>query len=297
MVPVHCPGTVARPWPGGPSAPGVCSGGMRISRLAVPAVLAALILAAGLTATLPAMARSACVTSNPSGSCGPYAYRGITNSNGYNTYVGNNCWADPRCRQTITARNPGSWTVRAREPAGNTSVRTYPDVQQLFNNWTGRGWNGSGTMADTPVRGLAWLYSSYAEVTPGGGTIAQFAYDIWMSRNGHHASEIMIWTDNHNRGSGGAQFKASAVIFGQRWTLYQDGSDELIWSLGRPGTFARQTHGTVHILALLHWLQAHGYTAQAARIEQVDAGWEICSTGRVPRMFRVSHFTLHSVAR
>jgi hypothetical protein len=41
--------------------------------------------------------RTACVTSDPSGNCGPYHYDGATNSNGFNTYVGNNCWADPPC--------------------------------------------------------------------------------------------------------------------------------------------------------------------------------------------------------
>jgi len=42
------------------------------------------------------------VTTEPSGNCGPYYYSRITNSNGFNTYVGNNCWDDPSCQQTIT---------------------------------------------------------------------------------------------------------------------------------------------------------------------------------------------------
>src|SRR3982750_3756068 len=29
--------------------------------------------------------------------CGAYAYAGIVNSNGYNTYVGVDCWANPQC--------------------------------------------------------------------------------------------------------------------------------------------------------------------------------------------------------
>ena len=266
---------------------------MRLIRLAVPAAILSL-LAAGLAAS-PAAARAACVTSSPSGNCGPYYYPRITNSNGYNTYVGNDCWADPHCQARITARSPGDWSLTAREPAGNDAVKTYPDIQQLFNDWDGHGWHGSD---DTPVRALGGLYSSYAETMPRtAGTTAQFAYDIWLSSNAGHPSEIMLWTDNVHRGDGGAARRASAVFRGQRWTLYQNGGGELIWSLGRPGTFARQAHGTVHIQAMLSWLQRHGYIAQAARIGQLDAGWEICSTGGVFEKFRVSHYTLRAGAR
>src|SRR5271163_4842038 len=39
----------------------------------------------------------ACVTSSPTGTCpGAHDYTtGSTNSNGYNTYLANNCWGDP----------------------------------------------------------------------------------------------------------------------------------------------------------------------------------------------------------
>src|SRR5439155_699312 len=79
-----------------------------------------------------------------SGSLGPYGYSGITNSNGYNTYVGNNMWAaNSGTTQTACAANPGNWSVVANAgPNGYTGVQTYPDVQQLFSDWTGSGWNG-----------------------------------------------------------------------------------------------------------------------------------------------------------
>ena len=35
----------------------------------------------------PSPGGTACVTSDPSGNCGPYDYAGIVNSNGFNTYV------------------------------------------------------------------------------------------------------------------------------------------------------------------------------------------------------------------
>jgi hypothetical protein len=234
----------------------------------------------------------ACVTSASNGNCGPYHYPAISNSNGFNTYVGNNCWADPSCRQTVSANNPGDWQVVATEPAGNTGVRTYPNVQQLTNNWP---WSPSGcgqSCSDTPIAGLSQLTSSYTEVTPRGGTIAQFAWDIWTNNNAGHPGEIMVWVDNSNRGSGGATQVGSASIAGQAWTIYRYGSGELIWSLGAPGTFAQQGSGTVDLLAILRESIARGLTSPGATIGQIDAGWEICSTGGGPETFTVSRYTI-----
>ena len=233
-----------------------------------------------------------CVTSAPSGNCGAYDYPRIVSSNGYNTYIGNNCWADPSCSQTVSANSPGDWQVRADEPAGNTAVKTYPDVQQLFNNWTGSGWGPCGACTDTPLNSLTSLTSSYAESTPhNAATIAQFAWDIWMDNNAGFPDEVMVWVDNSNRGSGGARQVGSATIGGQAWTAYEYGTGEFIWSLGAPGTFAQQPAGTVNLLALLRWMQGHGFMAASPVITQIDAGWGICSTGGGPETFRVSSYS------
>ncbi len=225
--------------------------------------------------------------------CGPYTYAGITNSNGFNTYVGNNCWAHPDCGYVTTVNDPGNWNTVATEPAGNTAVKTYPDIQQLMNNFSADGtWSGS---SDTPISGLSALSSSYAETMPhNSGTIAQAAWDIWLSNDGGFPNEVMVWVDNVNRGDGGATQKATATVGGQDWTLYQFGADEAIWSLGAPGTFAQQGTGTVDLLALLRWMQSHGYAAAGAAISQIDFGWEICSTGGVNETFTVSNYTLKS---
>ena len=131
----------------------------------------------------------------------------ISNSNGYNTYVGNNCWADPQCKQTVRANNPGNWQVTSTEPAGNGAVMTYPNVQQLTNNWDGSGFNG---FQDVPLSALSVLSSSYTETTPHDASmIAQAAWDVWISNAGSHSNEIMIWVDNVGRGSGGADQRAT----------------------------------------------------------------------------------------
>lgn len=249
------------------------------------------------TATTPSsMATSpgnwSCVTSAPEGTCGPYGYAGITSSNGFNTYVTNHCWGDPTCQQTLSANDPGQWQVVARQAAGNTSVRTYPNAQQLMNNWTGNGWGPCGTCSDTPLSALTQLTSTLTEVTPRGGTIAQFAWDIWTNNNTGHPAEIMVWVDNSGRGSGGATQVGTATLAGQDWTIYMYGDGELIWSLGAVGTFAQQGSGTVDLLAILQESVRQGFTSPAATIGQVNAGWEICSTGGVDETFAVSRYSL-----
>src|SRR4029077_5427051 len=91
------------------------------------------------TSSSPPPGGTACVTRDPSGNCGPYDYPQITNSNGFDTYVAKNCWAAPSCQQTVTAHGPGNWSLSAHEPAGNTAVMTYPNVQQLMNNYSPAG--------------------------------------------------------------------------------------------------------------------------------------------------------------
>ncbi|HZC69336.1 MAG TPA: hypothetical protein VE442_01455 [Jatrophihabitans sp.] len=254
--------------------------------------------------TSPPPTGSGCTTSRHSGACGAYDYDQITNSNGYNTYVGNNMWAcgpesdTTSCGpQTLTAAGPGDWKVVSKQAAGNTAVLTYPDTQQLTNNWNGSGWGGNNGFSDTPINGLSQLSSNYAETMPRtSGTDAQAAWDIWLSDNSGHPSEIMVWVDNVNRGNGGATFKASATVAGQAWTLYQYGGGEIIWSLGARGSYAQQSSGTVDLLALLRYLQTNGYIAAGADIGQIDFGWEICSTGGVNGTFTVSAYSIHLAA-
>jgi hypothetical protein len=252
-----------------------------------------LVIAAMVPTGAADAARRLCVTSDPSGNCGAYGYARIVNSNGYNTYVSNNCWADPHCKQTITARSPGNWKVVGTEPRGNTSVKTYPDVKQLFNNWCGHRWAGCANPTDTPIRALSRLKFGYQLTMPRprSGTIGQAAYDIWTSDS--KRNEIMIWVDNDNRGSGGAKFIASyRTRDGSRWSLYFYGS-EVIWSLGRKGTFARQASmARVPVHELMKYLVDHGYEGARSRVGELDFGWEICSTGGRQQTFAVTGYSI-----
>jgi hypothetical protein len=271
-------------------------------RRLAPLLLTAALLLGGL-ASAPAQAAGGCAgtATKADVTCGPYADHGITMSNGFNTYVSTNCWAHPGCGYRLaapaaSAHSAEPWSVTATETAGNTGVRSYPDIQQLTNNWCGAGWGGCASPGDTPLSGLRLLRGSYAETMPhNAATDAQAAWDLWLTGNGGGANEVMVWVDNVNRGDGGAARAGGATVAGQPWTLYQYGGGELIWSLGGPGTFARQARGTVHLLALLRWLQAHGFEGPGSRLAQADFGWEICSTGGRAERFAVSSYTLTGV--
>lgn len=243
------------------------------------------------TAT-PTPTPKACVNSQPEGVCGPYRYGRIISSNGYNSFVSNSCWADPTCNQTMSANNPGDWQVVAQEPAGNTAVMTYPNAQQLFNNYCGNNTWGCDNK-DTPISALRKLKFAYAETMPAAssGTIAQAAYDIWTNDPKHN--EIMIWVDNSGRGAGGARFDASYTTSnGQVWSLYFYGR-EVIWSLGAKGKFAQQkSSADVPVYELMRYLVDHGYQGASSSIGQINFGWEICSTGGTGQRFTVTDLSI-----
>jgi Glycosyl hydrolase family 12 len=241
------------------------------------------------SASTPAPLPTGRSTSASDGVLGPFVYPKITNTNGYNTYVANNMWAagGSGMTQTLTAADPGKWYIVAKAPARNTAVLSYPNTQQLFNNWSGGGWNGGGTMSDTPISRLKQLESTFAEnMNAVPGTNAEAAYDVWLSGTSG-PTEIMIWIDNANRGTGGADQIGTGTFGDQKWTLLQYHGGEIIWSSN-----ANKQSGTVDILAMLRDLQSRGLVSSGAAIGQIDFGFEICSTGGAPETFSVSHYSL-----
>jgi hypothetical protein len=232
------------------------------------------------------------MTSAVKGSCGPYTYPAITGSNGSTTYVLNNMWgANSGTTQTLTASDPGSWSVVANaQPAGNTAVQTYPDTQQIYTR--------SDNTPD-PLSGFGSILSSFAvQMDPTGGTSAEAAYDIWMGQSSatDYADEIMIWNDQANRGTcGGATVEANAYFGGsngvprQNWTLCSYRGSELIWYL----TNRNEQSGTVDVLSMLTWLESHHYLPAGSGLNQIDYGFEICSTPSA-KTFTVNQYAIKS---
>jgi hypothetical protein len=229
----------------------------------------------------PTAAGPACVISASDGAC-YYTYAGVSGSGtdgGNQTNVIQNIW-NPigGITQTMTVYNPGNWSVTANMPAANKAVVSYPDVQQIYTTTSNE---------PNPLSGYSSITSSYTESSPANGDY-EAAYDIWANSG---SQEIMIWVENHGQTPAGSVV-ASATI---------DGVGYQVWSTGPAGSAttpismvmnSTQASGSVNILDDLHWLQANGYMKADSGINQIDFGWEICSTAGVPETFTLNRYTL-----
>jgi hypothetical protein len=231
----------------------------------------------------PAAQGKACVTSALNGTCGPYSYSGISGSNGTQTNVIQDVWNPIMgASQTLTASSPGNWSVSANMPSGNTAVVSYPDTQQIYTTTKN---------TPNPLSGYASITSSYAGNSPAGGhDDYEAAYDIWTGTgSNNYAQEIMIWVDNHGQHPAGSAVAAATI----------DGVGYKIWSTSKAGAVgntvsmvlnSNQPAGSVNILDNLKWLESNGYMPAGSGLNQIDFGWEICSTGGAAETFTLSQY-------
>jgi len=223
-----------------------------------------------------------CVTSATMGSCGPYNYPQISASGG-GTTVTQDVWNPiAGASQTLTAYNPGDWSVTADMPAGNGAVVSYPDIKQLYT-----------TTSNTPdpLSDFKSITSSFAESGPGsgGGDDYEAAYDIWAGTGSDdYAQEIMIWVDTHGQIPAGSK-AATADIGGTSYTVWSANDHPVSLVLD-----SNETSGTINILAALDWLMSHGYMPAGSGLNQIDFGWEICSTGGTAKTFRLTEYGIQS---
>jgi hypothetical protein len=237
----------------------------------------------------PTSTAAACVTSDLSGGCpagGAYTDPSeITNSNGFNTYVTQNVFGTVQS-QTLTAYSPSDWKVTANSTAGDTSVESYPDTQQLYQ---------TSSNTPDPLSRFATLTGTETESMPhNSGTIAEAAWDLWTN----YTSDIMVWNDNVNRCNSGAQgtlLAASQTVSGQTYDVYRYGGTggEIIFSeqgAGGTGTCAQDPSSSVDILAFLSWVNSH--VTPITGVSQIQYGFELCSTGGTAEDFAVSALTI-----
>jgi hypothetical protein len=225
---------------------------------------------------------AACVTSQAKANCGPFNYSEVQGTSS-GPIVGNDVWNPiSGWKQTLYADNPGHWHVTAVMPAGNTAVVSYPS---------------SGSYYGGKLSSFSSMTSSFTEnMHATGSTTAWAAYDIWLN---DYNNEVMIQHDFANNGL--CPMKATATFGGSRgvpvqhWYLCQYGS-ELIWKLyngsaQQPANVSEQS-GSVDILAMLTWLEDHGYLPHNSTLVLIGYGWELCSTGGVPETFTVSRYSI-----
>jgi hypothetical protein len=280
------------------------------------ALLTSVLLIAGIIiglASAPALA-AVCTGTGANFNCGPYAYSQadnnpdgyVINSNGFNDNVQNNCWADPNCQQTITASDPGNWSVTGNEPAGNGSVMTGPQASLNFGNWCAAEstWQnltkdgcGNNPIGDTPLSALSSLTGATSDSFPHNSqTIAEAGWDIWTN----YSADIMVWNDTVNRcnsGSFGGTTLATGVAIGSHvYDVYRygDPGGEIIFveeGPGGVGTCAQDASPTVDLKGILSETEALGIKSNIT-LGLLTYTFELCSTGGSPETFSLSHLTV-----
>ena len=135
------------------------------------------------------------------------------------------------------------------------------------------------------------MVSSFSEtMNATSSTNAWATYDIWMG----NGDEIMVQHDFSPHADPECPHVATATFGGsfgvpvQTWGLCKFGT-EFIWQL--PAS-ASEHSGSVDILAMLTWLEQHGYVPRNDPLGAIGYGWEICSTGGVNETFQVSKFSI-----
>ena len=171
-------------------------------------------------------------------------------------------------------------------PAGNTAVVSYPSLGAWFDV--------SGTSNPTPLSDFKSIESSFNEdMNATSATSAWAAYDIWLGPDGGTTApyEVMIQTDFANQGT--CTHVATTTFDGQNWGLCENGSEQ-VWQLlnGSSTGTSNESAGTVDILSMLTWMQAHGHLPQNLGLSLVGYGWEICSTGGHNETFQLNNFSI-----
>jgi hypothetical protein len=201
---------------------------------------------------------------------------------GYN--VRQNMWACPdNCgAQSLWAVSSSNWGVVSNQPRGNTAVLAYPDVQDIM------------TRADdtpAPLRPFKMILSSFNQSMPSSGDF-EAAFDIWLN---NWNTEVMIWTDNHGQRPAGSPV-ATLSLYGQKWTLWKGSGKSGGYPSG-PFSFVlhgNETRGVAHILVTLDYLVSHRYIPSSSAIDDVEYGWEICSTNGKAASFLMKSFAVHT---
>jgi hypothetical protein len=219
----------------------------------------------------------ACVTSKAMGMC---HFRHYSEATGVvSSGVGQDVWASiPGWHQTLYASDLGHWQVRAKMPAGNTAVVSYPDAGVYFNK---------------SVSKYTSIVSSFTDRIPlGSGTNAEASYDIWF--NDSSINEVMIQNDFSRGRTPSCDWAARRVRFGG-----EHGVPVHLWNLCVSGSAAYwviatgdMPSGSVNILAMLKWLVRHGQLPKGVEITGCGYGFEISSTGGRYETFRVSRYTM-----
>ncbi len=229
--------------------------------------------------TVPASTRWACVTSTLKGHC-PFGPNSQITGASSAPWVDQNVWSPvPGWQQTLSADSPNDFQVVANMPVGNTGVVAYPN---------------SGVYFSGAVDSYSRFTSSFVEDMHKTHQTSGWAmFDLWFN-NWHN--EVMIQYDFANNGDcdslATATFGGSNGVPVQNWHLCEFGST-LDWKLGNSeANRTSEQSGSVDILAMIEWLEAHGYLPGHTTWTGFSNGWEICSTGGQNETLQMSSYSV-----
>jgi len=171
--------------------------------------------------------------------------------------------------QTIWADSFHHWGVVTNQ-AQSTSVKTYPCVQQDYN--------------EIPYTRLTYLRSGFTQAMPTAPNLdAEAAYDLWLN---HYKIEIMMWVDNQGQTPAGSVV-AHVNFYGENFAVYKPHHTLFSFVL----TGRQQTTGKVHLLSALRWLVTNHWLRSDVKLTQANFGWEIAASGGTTN-FSVSNYWL-----
>jgi len=174
--------------------------------------------------------------------------------------------------ETVYVCSGSSWYVVSKQPTGNTAVLSYVSTQVNYDS--------------VPLSSFTSITSTFSEVSPHVGDY-EAAYDVFF--NPGNQWEVMVWVDNYNQTPGGGwnPIATNVSVGGSSYNVYQSGSTIYYVAV------SNFTSGTVDLLAIFqdatvqrHWLPA------SVTLEQIQFGWEICSTDGNTATFYLDEFSL-----
>lgn len=216
----------------------------------------------------------------------PTATSSTPQASGWDVYDNQWSCSNGAClNETAYACNAGSWYATSNLTAGNTAVLTYVSTQVNF-----------------PLVQLSTftsIASTFSEVSPhdATGVSSSFgdyeaAYDVFFGSG--NANEIMVWVDNNGQTpiNGNSPQKTGVDIGGTTWNVYFGGTTT---------SWVAQTNfhsGSVDLLSIFNYTTAtlHNFdaTAAAGYLNQIQFGWELCSTNGSAETFYLDAFTVNA---
>jgi hypothetical protein len=220
--------------------------------------------------------------------CNTSASGTVSQASGWDVYDNQwSCNSGPCLNETIDVCSTSSWYVTSNLPAANTAVLTYAASQVNFNQ--------------VPLSSFKTITSTFKETSPHNATApagsANFgdyeaAYDVFFGPN--NDNEIMVWVDNNGQTPAGGwnPVASNVTIGGTVWNVYFAGTTT---------SWVAQTNftsGSVDLLSIFLYttntLHEFSATAAAGYLNQIQFGWELCSTNGTAETFYLDELSVTS---